>query len=524
VFGSLRAKLIASYCLVVVLALVLAGTGFTYVIHAYQTQIRLNQMADLAVPLTLQVRSLQRTGASPGEINQFLQDQSGYLGYRILIVGPDRKVTQDSNKTLVGQTLPLPTEERERPGGTLQYGTLSIDDEPTESFIAMALRTDRPPARSVPTAMDPTAPGTTSSDPTAPATTSAGSPARAVTGPPPPTMGIVLAVPEDSLSSAWLQLAPSLLGAALAALILAIGVAIFLARSIARPLAQVAAASERMAIGDFDQFIPVQGSDEVGHLATSFNTMAREVGQMHRTMRDFLANVSHELRTPLTSIEGFSEAMQDGTIHSSEQYHDAARIIGEEAERMQRLVEDLLYLSKIESGQIDITRSRLDLADLLRSCVRQVQPQTEGAQLQVELDVGALPPVLADGHRLQQVFVNLLDNAVKNTPPAGVITVKASLVADRVARDSNEPPGGKATNLWIAVDVHNSGSYIPPHHAERIFERFYQVDQARAGNGAAGSGLGLAIVQEIVQAHHGKVRVVSIPDRGTTFTVYLPAA
>jgi two-component system OmpR family sensor kinase len=508
VFGSLRAKLIASYCLVVVLALVLAGTGFTYVIRAYQTQIRLNQMADLAVPLTLQVRSFQRTGASPTEINQFLQDQSGYLGYRILIVGPDRKVTQDSDKTLVGQTLPLPTEERERPGGTLQYGTLSVDNEPTETFIAMVLRTDRPPDRS---------------DATAPGTAAPGSAGRAATGPPAPTIGIVLAVPEERLASAWLQLAPSLLGAALAALILAIGVAIFLARSIARPLAQVAAASERMAIGDFDQFIPVKGSDEVGHLATSFNTMAREVGQMHRTMRDFLANVSHELRTPLTSIEGFSEAMTDGTIRSSEQYQDAARIIGEEAERMHRLVEDLLYLSKIESGQIAISRSRLDLADLLRSCVRQVQPQVESAQLQVELDVGALPPVLADGHRLQQVFVNLLDNAVKNTPPAGVIQVKASLVADRVARDSNEPPGGKATTPWIAVDVHNFGSYIPPNHAERIFERFYQVDQARAGNGA-GSGLGLAIVQEIVQAHHGKVRVASDPERGTTFTVYLPAA
>jgi signal transduction histidine kinase len=120
---------------------------------------------------------------------------------------------------------------------------------------------------------------------------------------------------------------------------------------------------------------------------------------------------------------------------------------------------------------------------------------------------------------LQQVFVNLLDNAVKHTPPAGQVQVRTYAVSDRSASDGHvtRSPG------WVAVDVHNTGSYIPPSHAERIFERFYQVDSSRSGR-EEGSGLGLAIVREIVQAHRGHIEVKSDPADGTTFTVYLPAA
>src|SRR5262249_7393596 len=214
------------------------------------------------------------------------------------------------------------------------------------------------------------------------------------------TSQLVVAVPESRLSDAWLQLAPSLFLGALIALVVAIGVALVLARSIARPLAQVTVASERMATGDFDQFIAVSGHDEIGQLALSFNTMAREVGRIHQTMRDLIANVSHELRTPLTSIEGYSQAMCDGTIRTPDEYRDAASIIGEEAQRMYRLVEDLLYLSRIESGQITIDKTRVDLPELLRSCVREVQPQVDGAGLTVQLQAESTPPVLADPHHL----------------------------------------------------------------------------------------------------------------------------
>ncbi|HLZ10228.1 MAG TPA: ATP-binding protein, partial [Chloroflexota bacterium] len=317
-------------------------------------------------------------------------------------------------------------------------------------------------------------------------------------------MNIAVAVPESTLSDAWLQLAPGLLAGALVASILSIAVAFWLARSISRPLAQVTRASERMAAGDFDQFIDVRGHDEVGHLAASFNTMAREVGQMHQTMRDFLANVSHELRTPLTSIEGYSAAMVDGTIREPGRFREAAQIISDEAARMHRLVEDLLYLSKIESKQIDIDRVRLDLPDLLRGCIRQVKPQVDNAGLTVGVEATSLPPILADGHRLQQVFVNLLDNAVKHTPTAGSIRVAAHLASPRPIMNGLDGSGARSESPWVAVEVHNTGSYIAPEQSDRIFERFYQIDHTRSRDGD-GSGLGLAIVQEIVLAHHGTV-------------------
>lgn len=489
-FASLRAKLIASYALVIVLTLILVASGFTYVLRSYQTTLRLNQLADYALPLTFAVERSQRLGATPDDIDKYLRDQANELNVRIFLVGSNRRVTLDTDRTLVGQPIPLPTEERARLGGTMAWGTLDVPGGAPLTFIAMTA----PPPR---------------------ATTRDSAP------PPPPNL--VVAVPESSLGSAWLELAPSLILGALLALVLAIAVAVVLARSIARPLAQVTVATERMATGDFDQFIDVRGRDEVGQLATSFNIMAREVGRMHRTMRDFLTNVSHELRTPLTSIEGYSLAMTDGTISTPAEYRDAAQIIGEEAARMHRLVEDLLYLSKIESGQIDINRAKVDLPDLLRSCVRQVQPQVDNAGLAIDVTAAPVPPILADGHRLQQVFVNLIDNAVKHTPKPGTIEVRAYPTRTHFAREPGGAPSLKLDSNWIAVDVHNPGSYIPPDHADRIFERFYQVDQARSYNGD-GHGLGLAIVHQIVHAHHGRVEVASDPKDGTTFTVYLPAA
>ncbi len=489
-FGSLRARLIASYALIIVLTLVLAGSGFTYVIRAYQTQLRLNQLADLALPLSFQVRSLQRSGAQPGDVSQYLKDQAAALNVRIFLLGPDRRVTLDTDGGLVGQPFPLPTEERNRPSGAMQWGTgtIELSNQPRLTFVAMITRFERPAGRDVD-----------------------------------PPLTLVVAVPEDRVTAAWLQLAPSLIAGALVAFVVASAVGLLLARSISRPLAQVTAASERMAKGDFDQFIDVTGRDEVGQLAASFNTMAREVGRMNRTMRDLLANVSHELRTPLTSIEGFSAAIVDGTLSTPDQFREAGRIIGEEAERMQRLVEDLLYLSKIESGQVSIDRTRLDLPEVLRSCVRQVQPQSESAGVAIEVDTRPVPKVLADEHRIQQVFVNLLDNAVKHTPRNGRIQVRAYPARARPGGETDEGTSSRSPSGWVAVDVFNPGSYIPPDHADRIFERFYQVDRARARRGD-GSGLGLAIVHEIVQAHHGRIEVASDPSEGTTFTVYLPVA
>lgn len=484
-FGSLRTKLIASYAIVIILSLALAGTGFTYLLRLYQTQLRLNELGDLSLPLTYQLRRFEHAGASPAQVGQLLRDQASELNIRLLLVNPRHVIIQDTGGTLVGKRLPAPSNERQRVAGvTIEWGELTPANEAALTFISVQ----------------------SSADPDDPRR---------------PRDDLVLAVPEQSVTSSWLQLAPGLTAAAIAAMLISIGVALFLARSIAGPLAQVTAASERMAQGDFEQFIPVHGHDEVGQLASSFNTMAREVGQMNRTMRDLLANVSHDLRTPLTSIEGFAQAMIDGTTKTPEEYADAARIIGDEAERMHRLVEDLLYLSKIESGQIEIERKNVNLSALLQVCVRQVQPQATRAGLSVELDAPIAPVILADGHRMQQVFVNLLDNAVKHTPAGGEVRVRAYREAGGALSAGPGWVKRRPAPGWVAVDVHNTGSHIPPQHLGRIFERFYRVDRTRKDGG---SGLGLAIVREIVQAHQGRVTVSSDQEAGTTFTVHLPFA
>jgi len=280
-------------------------------------------------------------------------------------------------------------------------------------------------------------------------------------------------------------------------------VAFFISRSIALPLGQLTHASEGMAQGNYNQEIAVEGSDEVVRLAASFNKMAREVKRSQQMQRDFVANVSHELKTPLTSIQGFSQAMLDGATKGEEAYRRAAHIINEEAQRMIRLVSELLDLSQIESGQVAMAREPVDLAELLRRCVARFESRAKEAGLGLELDLPSPLTVLGDADRLERVFANLLDNAIKNTPEGGTISILAR-------------QGGPQA---IEVTVADTGVGIPPEDLPRIFERFYRVDKSRA---AGGTGLGLSIAKEIVEAHGGQIRVSSELGKGTQFVVALP--
>jgi len=223
------------------------------------------------------------------------------------------------------------------------------------------------------------------------------------------------------------------------------------------------------------------------------------------------------LRTPLTSISGFAGALVDGTLSGAEGAREAGRIIGEEAERMRRLVEDLLYLSRIESGDLALQREQLDLAEMARAAqARFLFRAQEGG---IAFGVEAAQPVLimGDSRRIGQVLDNLVENAFKYTPPTGDVTLSVGF------EESRAPAGGRNArpSRTAVLTVHNSGSYIPPSEAERVFERFYQIDKARAGN--RGSGLGLAIAREIVQAHGGRIVLHSTVQGGTTFTVRIPA-
>jgi len=289
------------------------------------------------------------------------------------------------------------------------------------------------------------------------------------------------------------------------ALLASLPVALWLSRSISRPLARITRASEEMARGHYEQQIPVESQDEIGRLAAAFNLMAKQVAHSHRTLREFLADISHELRTPLTSIRGFSQAMTDGSLQTPAEYAEAGQVIHEEAGHMARLVEDLLYLSRMEAERLTGERHPVDLRALAGACVRRIERRAAAREVVLAFDAAATPTILGEPHRLEQVVDNLLDNALKHTPAGGRITVRLS------------PEGA---GRGVRLTVHNTGSVIPPEEQERVFDRFYRGQGAAS---AEGSGLGLAIARRIVEAHGGQIGVTSTPEDGTTFWVWLPA-
>ncbi len=297
---------------------------------------------------------------------------------------------------------------------------------------------------------------------------------------------------------------PLIQAAGLAALVSGL-LAILIARGIARPLQKMAGVAQGIAHGNYSQAAPETGPEEVRALAEALNSMARQVQANTQSQRDFLANVSHELRTPLTSIQGFAQAILDGAAESPAALNRSATIIHSEADRMRRLVENLLGLARLEASLHTLAQTPGDLRAVLEAVIAKFEPQAaaNGVILLAELPP-ALPSVTGDGDRLAQVFTNLIDNALKHTPSSGRVTVRSATV------------GGQ-----VSVSVADTGPGIPLADQARVFERFYQVDKARARG--AGVGLGLAISKEIVEAHGGRLSVESRPGTGAIFTVSLPA-
>ena len=290
--------------------------------------------------------------------------------------------------------------------------------------------------------------------------------------------------------------------AAVLALLLALVLAWWLSRWVAQPLYRTAEAARALADGHY-QPVPEAGPQEARLLARTFNEMARRVEASQRSQREFVANVSHELKTPLTSIQGFAQAIVDGTADDPERVRTAAQVIADEAARMHRLVLTLLDLARLDAGTADLRRETVALRPLLENLLLHFRPQAEAAGVRLVLEAPADLTVTGDGDRLAQVFTNLLDNALKHTPRGGKVSVQA-----------------RRTPEGVEVSVRDTGEGIPPEAQKRIFERFYRGDQARSGGSA---GLGLAIAREIVRAHGGTITVHSTPGKGSVFVVKLPA-
>ena len=226
-----------------------------------------------------------------------------------------------------------------------------------------------------------------------------------------------------------------------------------------------------------------------------------------RLRKEFVANVSHELKTPLTSIRGLTETLLDGAIEDAQNNRRFLTVIDEEAARLSRLIDDLLTLSQVEAAEKqDLALKEVPLKPFLEAIRASFEAEVAKRRLRLSVDVDPSLRVKGDEDRLRQVFINLIDNAVKYNKPGGSVAVSA-----------------KAEGAWIKISVEDTGIGIPESDQPRIFERFYRVDKARSRE-LGGTGLGLSIVKHIVEAHKGKVAVTSRLGEGSTFLVSLPKA
>ncbi|MBI4260648.1 MAG: HAMP domain-containing histidine kinase [Actinobacteria bacterium] len=287
----------------------------------------------------------------------------------------------------------------------------------------------------------------------------------------------------------------ALLLGALGGVALAGALAVFASRRVARPIRRVAEAARRLAAGEADVRVTVEGRDELAALGGSFNEMADDLRSAREAERAFLMSVSHELKTPLTAIRGYAEAARDGTATAEE----AGRVIGEEAARLERLVRDLLDLARLDRRSFSVAGEPVDLAAVAREAADRAAPVAERFGVALLVEGADLAPAVGDHDRLLQVAANLVDNALRVTPSGGRVVLRAA-------------PG--------SLEVADTGPGLDPEDLPRAFDRFYLHERRGTGR-SVGSGLGLAIVRDLVEAMGGSVGVKSEPGRGATFRVSL---
>ncbi|MDD5155959.1 MAG: ATP-binding protein [Candidatus Omnitrophica bacterium] len=250
--------------------------------------------------------------------------------------------------------------------------------------------------------------------------------------------------------------------------------------------------------------VPILRNDKFEGAILVFHDIT-ELRRLEQIRQDFVANVSHELRTPISSIKGYAETLLEGALKDKHNAKDFINIIYQDAERLSQLINDLLDLSRIESGKMKMNVVELDPVSVIKRAMTVIDNQAKVKSIALKLDFAPeLPDIKADETRLSQVLINLLDNAIKYTPENGSVTISAAVSADA-----------------LQIDVSDTGIGISDKDLPRIFERFYRVDKARSRE-LGGTGLGLSIVKHIVQAHGGQVWVKSEPGLGSTFSFTIP--
>ena len=275
----------------------------------------------------------------------------------------------------------------------------------------------------------------------------------------------------------------------------------YFVRSIVRPIQEINDVSKRIAQGDFEARLERRNNDEIGELCDSINYMAQELGVSEKLKNDFISSVSHELRTPLTAIKGWAETMKMGDTPDFRTFEKGMSVIIRESERLTGIVEELLDFSRIQSGRMVINMERIDLLAELDDAIYMLRERAlnEGKHLIYD-EPEFVPPVQGDKNRIRQVFINVIDNALKYTPESGVIGIEVK------SDDDN-----------IQIIISDNGCGIPAEHLPKVRDKFYKANQTQRG-----SGIGLAVVDEIMNLHNGSLDIESTENVGTTVILTFP--
>lgn len=273
------------------------------------------------------------------------------------------------------------------------------------------------------------------------------------------------------------------------------------------PLTAMNRAAKVIANGNFEERVQVMSNDELGELAESFNHMAESLNAHERTRRDLVANISHDLRSPLTSMQGFLTAMLDGTVPQEKQ-EKYLRIVLEETQRLSRMAESIVELSRAQSSSILLTESDFDINEVIRGNIAVLEPQLTEKRVRMRVMLAAQETIVhGDRDKISRVVQNLLNNAAKFSPEDGMIEVETTLTEKKK----------------VLVSVSDQGVGISEEDQKYIFDRFYKSDATR-NRDKTGSGIGLAIVREFLQAHGETITVKSEEGKGSTFVFSLKLA
>ncbi len=480
---SLRARILVSHFAVILLVFSLTFAVAFFPIRREQTRLEIQRLEDVAAPVAVQAGFVLGRPALQTVGSEILDAQARQLNVRLLLLDRSGTVLHDTETTQ-----PLPPQITSRVGNAIttldqRAGLAGAPNRLGNSERNIYLGTighDRV-VLTLLTQVD----------------------GRYIAVLSPKGPGVL----RGLLFPLTLALAFGLLGAFFATL--------FLSRSIALPISRLTDAADAVAAGDLNRTVPGHGDDEVGRLVTSFNQMVSRLRVTYESQRRLLANVAHELRTPLTSIQGYAQGLSDGVFVTEQQRREALDTIGEESERVNELLMQILELARLESGQSGPQFRDVDIDDIVARVLRRHRVEADSSGIDLAGPASGSQRISCDDGLVDQAIDNLVRNAIRHTPSGGKVEVSVLKTADA----TRTPPD-------VRIRVSDTGDGIPADALPHIFDRFYRAGGTDA-NGVEtshGFGLGLAIVREIALAHGGSVSVESDLGRGTTFILDLPGS